>query len=194
MKLQYVYLSKRCEKHPKVSLHDVGYILEAVDSNIITRFLRVGADLNVPSDCLTRFDIHKTGDDFDFKVCDRCYKRLPTEGAFSDNRIKKGNEITKRPSCKQCRKQKDGVAIPPKVRAFWEARRPLKYTPFPCPICNKTTIVGLSKIVLDHCHTTGTPRGYVCESCNTGIGRFDDDIKLVQRALQWLEGKGSANG
>jgi len=44
----------------------------------------------------------------------------------------------------------------------------------------------VSKIVLDHCHHTGNVRGYLCESCNTGIGRFDDDIEIIDRAINWL--------
>jgi len=186
MPLQYVFLSKGSDRHPYLTASDVGYILGGVDSNLLIRFLRTGKEVNISSDCVTVFDIHRTGDTFAFKVCDRCFKRLPTIKSFSDNRIKKGDVITKRPSCKVCRKQKDGVAIEVSVRGDWETKRPKQYTPFKCPICNKTTIVGLSKIVLDHCHVTGKPRGYLCESCNTGIGRFDDDPKLIKRALGWV--------
>ena len=51
----------------------------------------------------------------------------------------------------------------------------------------KTTIVGITKQVLDHDHVTGKVRGYLCESCNTGIGRLDDNIKLIENALDWLK-------
>tara|TARA_B110000211_G_C14040063_1_gene536362 strand:- start:1400 stop:1552 length:153 start_codon:yes stop_codon:yes gene_type:complete len=47
--------------------------------------------------------------------------------------------------------------------------------------------VGISKIVLDHDHSTGEVRGWLCESCNTGIGRFDDDPQIVQKAINWLK-------
>ena len=43
------------------------------------------------------------------------------------------------------------------------------------------------QIVLDHNHKTGEVRGYLCESCNTGIGRFDDDVTILKRAITYLE-------
>ncbi len=38
----------------------------------------------------------------------------------------------------------------------------------------------MSRIVLEHNHKTGEPRGYVCDSCNTGMGRFDDDVEIIE--------------
>ena len=59
---------------------------------------------------------------------------------------------------------------------------------FECPICKKRTIPGLtSKIVLDHNHSTGKVRGWICDSCNTGIGRFKDDTKLLEEAIKYLQ-------
>jgi len=59
---------------------------------------------------------------------------------------------------------------------------------FNCPICHKTTIPGLtSKIVLDHNHKDGRIRGWICDSCNTGIGRFKDDIVLSENAIKFLK-------
>lgn len=52
-----------------------------------------------------------------------------------------------------------------------------------CPICKKTTIPGLTgKVVCDHNHKTGHPRAWICDSCNTGSGRFKDDITLLKNA------------
>ena len=55
--------------------------------------------------------------------------------------------------------------------------------PGPCPICEEHT----EKWVLDHCHTTETFRGYICESCNLGLGKFNDDPVRVGRALSYLQ-------
>ena len=57
-----------------------------------------------------------------------------------------------------------------------------------CPICKKTTIPGLtSKVVCDHDHITGKPRAWICDSCNTGLGRFKDNIELLESAIQYLK-------
>ena len=142
--------------------------------------------LNIDKSKIIFFDIEKTGDEFDHKVCDRCFRYLETT-FFSNNRLKKDAKITKRPSCKDCRKEKDGISISALDREKWNKKKPKTYSTFKCEICLKTTIVGITKVVLDHNHKNGKVRGYLCESCNTGIGRFDDNPELIRRAIVWLE-------
>ena len=50
-----------------------------------------------------------------------------------------------------------------------------------CEIC------GGSGQVLDHRHGTKTWRGVLCHKHNTGLGMFDDDPKLLQAALDYLQ-------
>jgi transcription elongation factor Elf1 len=74
-----------------------------------------------------------------------------------------------------------------KAKLKWLNSKP-ENEPFECPICGKRTIAGVtSKVVLDHNHRTGEARGWICDSCNTGIGRFKDDIGLIKRAIKFLE-------
>ncbi len=189
--MSFVYLISNDTSNRKFEKNDVG-ILNKEGSNqgkYLVKILRTNNEILVNSDDILAFDIDKTGDLFDFKICDRCFKRLSTEDEFSNNRHKKGDLITKRPSCKSCRKIKDGHGIPAALKLSWEKNRPKDFTTFTCPICSKTTIVGISKVVLDHDHSTGKVRGWLCESCNTGIGRFDDDVGIVSKAIDWLNKK-----
>jgi hypothetical protein len=55
--------------------------------------------------------------------------------------------------------------------------------PGPCPLCRKYT----ENWVLDHCHHTDQPRGYICNRCNTSLGGFDDNPDFIRRALNWVE-------
>jgi hypothetical protein len=39
---------------------------------------------------------------------------------------------------------------------------------------------------LDHCHTSGLFRGWLCGSCNRGLGQFKDSIERMEKALAYL--------
>jgi hypothetical protein len=54
-----------------------------------------------------------------------------------------------------------------------------------CAICRTTEDEQWS---LDHCHSTGEPRGVLCRACNVGIGQLKDDPNIVRAALAYLEG------
>lgn len=42
---------------------------------------------------------------------------------------------------------------------------------------------------IDHCHKTGKIRGILCSRCNTALGGFNDDIKLLDKAINYLSCK-----
>lgn len=189
MSNQFVYLNNACVNNSKLEQFDTGIIKSEHHDYISVLFQRINQEITLHTNNIVKFDIDETGDRFANKVCDRCFKFLNTEKDFENNRIKKGGLITKRPSCRVCRKAKNGKSISITEREKWEKIRPQKGSYFTCPICQKTTIVGIVKVVLDHNHHTGKVRGWLCESCNTGIGRFDDSPELVERAKSWLLGR-----
>jgi len=55
-----------------------------------------------------------------------------------------------------------------------------------CAICEKECITG-KNLCVDHNHTSGKIRGLLCDRCNNGLGRFDDDIELLKKAIKYLE-------
>lgn len=53
-----------------------------------------------------------------------------------------------------------------------------------CAICGEEKEETLS---VDHCHTTKKIRGLLCRKCNTGLGCYNDDIALINKAIKYLE-------
>ena len=52
--------------------------------------------------------------------------------------------------------------------------------PFFCECCFKTT----DKLQRDHIHGTHIFRGWICKTCNTGLGLFNDNLKgLLSRCI-----------
>ena len=57
----------------------------------------------------------------------------------------------------------------------------------PCEICRRTMgKSGRMRMILDHDHKTGKLRGLICNDCNTSIGKFNDDPKLLMRGFWYL--------
>jgi len=59
-----------------------------------------------------------------------------------------------------------------------------------CAICDKpeTAVIRgkLMSLAVDHCHTSGKIRGLLCAHCNQGIGKFEEDINRMRRAIEYL--------
>jgi hypothetical protein len=50
-----------------------------------------------------------------------------------------------------------------------------------CQICRRD-----GPTQLDHCHTSGAFRGWLCRRCNLGLGKLGDDLASVRRAIAYL--------
>ena len=52
----------------------------------------------------------------------------------------------------------------------------------PCPICKVR-----EALEYDHDHATGVNRGWLCGSCNRGLGLFGDDVSRLKAAVRWVQ-------
>lgn len=55
----------------------------------------------------------------------------------------------------------------------------------PCECCGVMTEP--KDIRMDHCHDTHRFRGWLCNTCNTGIGSMGDSIEGLERAINYLK-------
>lgn len=57
-----------------------------------------------------------------------------------------------------------------------------------CAICQQfETNSRVNFLGIDHDHKTGEIRGLLCHNCNSALGFFKDDPKILKRAKKYLE-------
>lgn len=60
-----------------------------------------------------------------------------------------------------------------------------------CAICKKLETRKfkgkIAKLSVDHDHITGKYRGLLCNACNTGLGKFQDNILVLEATIEYLK-------
>lgn len=180
-------LVKSCieNKSTGLEVNDVGVVHKEDDKQFEIIFIRLNKKLTLKLKDFQVIDPSEYGDGYSEKVCNVCHKIYPTE-FFDRNQNGVNNRTVRRPSCRTCRLTIDGQAMSSSERRIWMSDKP-QFDVFECPICKKTTIPGLtSKVVLNHDHNTGHISGWICDSCNTGLGRFKDSVGVLNEAIKYL--------
>lgn len=173
----------------EIELNSVGIIKEIYEESKSYRVFFIGknTDLVLGSNYVRYLDVKKTGKGYEYKICNLCYVLKNEVEEFEINQTDAKGIKTTRPTCKKCREGINGIPL-----KAAERKRMLQVKPkviFTCPICNKSSIPGITaNIVIDHNHLTGNARTWICDSCNTGLGRFKDSIELLESAIQYLKG------
>lgn len=104
------------------------------------------------------------------KICSYCGKRK-NKGSFPKHSMYKDNLDTR---CKKCVKKHS------RVRNQLHKEAPPR--PELCECCKKVPI----KWVLDHDHGDDSFRGWICDRCNTGIGKLGDDLQGIVNAMNYF--------
>lgn len=165
----------------------VGLLRKEAGDLAIVWLIGTNEEWAIPKDEVVKLDVLETGDKKGKKICNRCHCLLPVERFKINQRNKHG--LIRRPTCTGCRDDIIDKRPPSTNQAKeMENKRPKKGEPFKCPICAKRTIAYVTaKIVADHNHRTGDIRDFICESCNTGLGRFQNGKDCVRNLLEYLK-------
>ena len=103
------------------------------------------------------------------KQCSSCDQVLPLD-SFNN---KYDGGLGKDHRCRSCQSKQQK-----------QLRKLLKTSPpksAVCDCCGKD-----KRLQLDHCHETGLFRGWLCKSCNVGIGSLGDNLEGLTKAITYL--------
>lgn len=59
-----------------------------------------------------------------------------------------------------------------------------------CAICDNPPSGFKKTLCLDHCHDTLKVRGLLCDNCNSGLGKFKDNVDVLLKAVNYLRNHG----
>src|SRR6056300_888524 len=110
-----------------------------------------------------------------FKVCKHCQQsKHVTE--FHKHLLRPDGRDHR---CKVCKNKSSQI--------LRQIRKTAPPKPDKCDCCNATD----KKLYLDHCHITKTFRGWICDNCNSGIGKLGDNLEGVTKAITYLQTYGN---
>jgi len=178
------------EKAKDLDKNSVGFVEKVTASKAKVFFIGKNIEIDIDLSKIKFLETSKTGRpkgtsrEFPTKICNVCHILKPIEEFAINQNAVAGK--TRRPSCNECRKNIDGVALKSSEKKRMNDIKPEKF--FICPICKKSSIPNVTaNLVMDHDHDTGNAREWICDSCNTGLGRFKDNIELMQDAIKYLK-------
>ena len=166
--------------------NSVGLLKDTRENMVVVWLIGRNETWSVLASEVEKLDVSKTGDKYENKICNICHCLYPVKQFDRNQNNKHG--IVRRPSCIKCRTDIDKRAPKSSQAKRMEKKRPVKGDPFKCPICQKRSIADVTaKLVADHDHHTGNIRDFICDSCNTGLGRFKNGEDYLKNALHYLK-------
>ena len=140
------------------------------------------------------------------KKCTKCKKELPLTAFNKHCRHKDGLRFR----CKSCEAEDQKEAKKKALKLDYEGTRKKERAnnlkqmyglsveewtikalsqQYKCAICNNECVTG-KRLAVDHDHETGQIRDLLCGNCNQGLGKFQDNPQLLNKAAEYLRKHG----
>lgn len=133
------------------------------------------------------------------RKCRTCGLEAKTEEDLTLFRVSAKSKFSRDNHCKDCHRSegrdywKTGNGRDKRLKKYGitaeEYNKMFKKQKGRCKICgiHPTEMTDTKEFLsVDHCHTTGEVRGLLCDSCNLGLGKFYDNIELLENAITYL--------
>lgn len=179
----FIILSKDC---CNIIKNSVGLVRDVKDKEATIFFIGKNTEIKCNITDIDFLDITQTNKPYKYKICNVCHILKEDYIDFEINQTDAKGRKTTRPTCRECRKKIDGVGLLSTEKKRMDLIKPKEI--FICPICHKASIPFVTaNLVIDHNHKNGKAREWICDSCNTGLGRFKDDISTMEEAIRYLK-------
>ncbi len=126
------------------------------------------------------------------RKCNKCEEIQPIENFYRDSKSKGG----RRRHCKTCSKLTPSKQLEARHEYNLMKKYGLTKEQYNqmlidcnnrCQICGTTKPGGTSnRFCVDHCHKTNKVRGLLCWKCNCAISHFNEDVEILQKAINYL--------
>lgn len=118
------------------------------------------------------------------KVCTACKLSKPTS-EYHRNKRTKGGYCN---YCKVCKnfRNRDWHTRSTYGLTLVEYQEKLAKQNHACSICNISLPTSGSTTNLDHDHSTGKLRDFLCMNCNRGLGHFQDNASSLNNAASYI--------
>lgn len=133
------------------------------------------------------------------KICSSCFEEKPLEAFYNH-----GESGRKRHNCIPCHIRLTNERKKKKANEYLEKDRfsalkrnyGLSVTDYnnmllsqggSCPICERHQKELDKPLVVDHDHNTGKVRKLLCNNCNVAIGLIEDNVRIANSLVQYLE-------
>ena len=129
------------------------------------------------------------------KKCSKCGEIKPYSEFYKHKSISDGH----RPDCKECTNKrsknwsqnnkekrrlictKSSTGLDPEIYEILLSSQDRK-----CPICSRKVEDNKKNFAVDHDHKTMKIRGLLCNRCNLGLGYLQENIEILQSAINYL--------
>ena len=123
------------------------------------------------------------GEELVTKKCNKCGEhKVLSDFATRTKDRKESFTVERRNECKDCRNK---LSRQRNKLTKYHAKPDSDYT---CPCCGRgAEEINCNGWVLDHDHSTGEFRGWLCDDCNGALGKALDNPKTLRRLADYLE-------
>jgi hypothetical protein len=135
----------------------------------------------------------------ELKICTRCKVKKP----LSEYHLRSKREGIPKSACKDCHRERARGywrknPLPKEVQRARNLQKSFGITleeyedmllsqECSCKICKRHHTTFSRNLCVDHCHTTGKIRGLLCNNCNSGLGKYEDNISFLEAAITYLK-------